>query len=221
MVRVVGRFAPVLALLLAACHQATPQETAASMIHGCAAEAADAIDPSWGPRQVTGTYPSTNGVDVVISSGKVQVTASCETTTGYYTTMLAQLAKVQGIEPVPGQLYLPAKGRWLTDDELHARLTTLLAPKPDEYSGSSWTPNDPGDYRISDLAGAPSTDCAVLQSKLDPTHQLVTCQVATGHRYWVAQGLLALEVAPPPGLPPIPTPPPTNWATQPSGAPPH
>jgi hypothetical protein len=212
----------LLAAALAACKPLTAQQQASSMIQNCAADAGQYIDPQWGPRQATGTYPSTNGIDVVIHAQGGEVTASCSAATGYYTTMEAGLDTVQGVEPEPGQLYLPAQHRWLTDAELHARMASLMAPRPAEYAGASWTPNPPGDYRFSDLAKVASTDCFSLQSTLEPTRQLVACQVAAGHRYWVSQGLMSLALAsPPPGLAPIPPAPPTDWSTQPGGAPPH
>ena len=207
------------ALALTGCHQATPEEDARRKIHDCASEASEYLDPNWEPRQVTGVYPAPDGVDVVITGQGARVTASCGIDTGYYTHVLADVTTIQGGTPAPGQLYLPTQHRWLTNDELHARLTAMLAPRLGEYAGAAWAPNPPAIYTVSDLAGVPSTNCFTLQSKLEPARQLVACQVARGHRFWVNQALLALEVAPPQGLPPIPPAPPADLATQPGGVP--
>jgi hypothetical protein len=71
-------------------------------------------------------------------------------------------------------------------------------------------------YAIPDLAGVPSTACFALQSRLEAARQLVACQVSGGgHRYWISQGLLSLELrAPPWGTPPIPPVPPAGLAPQ-------
>ena len=182
-------------------------------------------DPHWTGWQVTGAYPTDDGVDVVLTAQGVKVTASCGVVSGYYTHVISDVYKIEGVEPQPGQLYLPAQHRWLTDDELHARLADLLAPRPGEYAGARWAPNPPGVYTVSDLAGVPSTNCFTLQSTLEPARQLVACQVAAGHRYWVSQGgvsegPLTFELgATPAGLPAIPPAPKPDLATQPGGVP--
>jgi hypothetical protein len=210
----------ILAAALAGCHQVSPQEDARQKIGDCAAQAETYLDPHWTPQQVTGAYPADDGVDVVLTSQGTRVTASCSVAAAYYTHVLGGVDKIQGVEPVPGQLYLPAQHRWLTDDELHARLAGLLTPQPGEYAGAVWAPNAPGVYTVSDLANVPSTSCFTLQSKLEPARQLVACQVPAGHRYWVNQALLTLELgAPPADLPAIPPAPPPDLATQPGGVP--
>jgi len=210
----------VLAAALAGCHPLSAQEDAQQKIRDCAALADAYLDPHWTPRQVTGAYPAADGVDAVITANGLQVTVSCSVEAGDYTHVLGALTTIQGAQPAPGQLYLPAQHRWLTDDELQTRLAGLLAPQPGEYAGASWAPNPPGVYTVSDLAGVPSTACFTLQSKLEPARQLVACQVAARHRYWVSQGLMTFELgAAPAGLPAIPPAPPADLATQPGGAP--
>jgi hypothetical protein len=196
------------------------QDTTPPQVRGCAAEAGEFLDPHWAPRRVAGTYPAKDGVEAVIRAQGTQVTVTCNMVSGYGAHILGDVATIEGVEPAPGQLYLPAQHRWLTDAELHARLATLLGPRPGEYAGAAWAPNEPGVYRVSDLAGAPSTACFTLQSRLEPARQLVACEVPAGHRFWVSQALLTLELnSPPSGLPAIPPAPPTDWATQPGGAP--
>lgn len=178
------------------------------------------LDPHWEPRQVTGVYPADHGVDVVITSHGQRVTASCGVDEAYYTHVLGDVYQIQGVEPAPGQIYLPAQHRWLTPQELHARLAGLLGPRTDEYAGVGWAPNPPAVYTVSDLAGVPSTSCFILQSKLEPARQLVACQVSAGHRYWISQGPLTFELnVPPSDLPPIPPAPKPDLSTQPGGAP--
>lgn len=209
------------AAILGGCHQATPQEDAQEKIQGCANEAAEFLDPHWTPQHVTGTYPDKNGgVEVVIAAQGVEVTVNCGIESGYYMHVLGEVALVAGDAPQPGQLYLPMQHRWLTDAELRARMAGLLAPRPGEYAGGDWAPNPPAVYTVSDLAKVASTSCFVLQSKLEPARQLVACQEAVGHRFWVSQGPLTLEVTvPPAGLPPVPPAPKPDWSTQPAGAP--
>jgi hypothetical protein len=211
----------VAAASLAGCQPVSPQEDAQKKIQGCAAMADEYLDPSWAPRTATGVYPAPDGTaQAVITAQGIQVTVSCGVVSGYYTHMLSGVYKIQGVDPAPGQLYLPTQHRWLTDDELHARLTKMLAPQEGEYAGASWAPNPPAVYTVSDLAGVPSTNCFTLQSKLEPARQLVACEVAAGHRYWVWQATLTLELpTPPAGLPPIPRAPPADLATQPGGVP--
>jgi hypothetical protein len=211
----------VLAAGLAGCHQMSAQEDAQQKIRDCAAEADTYLDPHWTPRQVTGAYPAADGVDAVITAHGSQVTVSCGVDTGYYTHVLGAVRTIQGVEPAPGQLYLPAQHRWLTNDELHTRLAGRLAPRPGEYAGVNWAPNPPGVYTVSDLAGVPSTACFTLQSKLEQARQMVACQVSAGHRYWVSEGPMTFELsAVPTGLPAIPPAPPADLATQPGGVPP-
>jgi len=205
---------------LAGCHQASPQEKAQQMIHDCASEAGEYLDPHWGPPQVTGVYHEPYSVDVVLTAQGERVTASCGVDSGYYMHVLGIVETIQGVEPADGQLYLPTQHRWLTDAELHARMAAMLAPQPGEYAGVAWAPNPPAVYTVSDLARVASTSCFTLQSKLGPARQLVACQVAAGHRYWVSQGPLTFEVAvPPAGLPAIPPAPQPDWSTQPGGKP--
>jgi hypothetical protein len=215
--------ASILAAGLAGCQPQSPQVDAQQKIHGCANEAEEYLDPHWaGQRQVTGVYPTAEGdVQAVIAAGGVQVTVRCGIASGYYVRMLADIETIEGVRPAPGQLYLPAQHRWLTDAELHAHLAELLAPRPGEYAGASWSPNHPADDTIPDLANVPSTSCFTLQSRLEPARQLVACQTAAaGHRYWVNERLLALELpTPPAGLPPMPAAPPPDMATQPGGVP--
>ncbi|THD59515.1 hypothetical protein [Phenylobacterium sp.] len=210
-----------LALALAACHQMTPQEKARQMVHDCAADADEHLDPRWGPREVTGVYPAADGtVNAIIAARGAQATVVCGVASGYYTHAVAGVATIDGVEPAPGQTYLPMQHRWLTAAELHARLTGLLAPRFLEYAGVAWAPNPPGVYTVSNLAGVPSTACFTAQSRRNPAHQLVACQVAAGHRYWVSQGLLVLElIKPPMGLRPIPPAPPADLAARPGGVP--
>jgi hypothetical protein len=206
---------------LAGCHQLTPQEQAQQFVRECAGEADEYLDPQWTQRQVTGVYPDADGMvsDVIIAQG-AQVKVRCGVDAGYYTHMLGSLDTIEGVEPAPGQLYLPAQHRWLTDAELHTRLAALLDPQPGEYAGANWAPNSPAVYTVSDLAGVPSTSCFTLQSKLEPARELVACQVSGGHRYWVSQGLMTFELgAPPEGLPAIPPAPKPDMATQPGGVP--
>jgi hypothetical protein len=215
--------ASILAAGLAGCQPQSPQADAQQKIQGCANEAEAYLDPHWaGQRQVTGVYPTAEGdVQAVLAAGGVQVTVRCGIASGYYMHVLADIETIEGVRPAPGQLYLPAQHRWLTDAELHAHLTDLLAPRPGEYDGARWSPNNPADYTVADMANVPSTSCFTLQSRLEPARQLVACQTAAaGHRYWVNERLLAVEVATPPGgLPPIPLAPPPDMATQPGGAP--
>jgi hypothetical protein len=211
----------LIAAILAGCQPLSPQEKAQQMIRDCAAEADEFLDPHWKQRQVTGIYPDPDGMvaDVIAAQG-AQVSVSCGVDAAYYTHVVASVAFIEGVEPAPGQLYLPTLHRWLTDEELHARLAALLAPQAGEYPGASWAPNPPAVYTISDLAGVPSTSCFTLQSKLEPARELVACQVSGGHRYWVSQGLLTYELgAAPASLPAIPPAPPADLATQPGGAP--
>ena len=211
--------AAVGAAVLAGCQPTSPRDEAQQTIHDCANEAAEWLDPHWTGWRVTGVYPAPEGVRAVITAQGASVTVACNVVSGDYTHMLGDVATIQGVEPAPGQLYLPTQHRWLTKDELFARLVSLLAPQPGEYAGARWAPNAPGVYTVSDLAGVASTSCFTLQSRLEPARQLVACEVASGHRYWVNQGLLTLEAREPPGLPPIPRAPPVDWATQPRGAP--
>jgi hypothetical protein len=205
---------------LASCHQPSAQEDAQRKIRDCAAQADTYLDPHWTARRVTGVYPAADGVDAVITAQGSQVTVSCGVDSGYYTHVLGEVTSIQGVEPAPGQLYLPAQHRWLTNDELHTRLAGLLAPQPGEYAGVNWAPNRPAVYTVSDLAGVPSTACFTLQSKLEPARQMVACQVSAGHRYWVSQGPMTFELgAAPEGLPAIPPAPPADLATQPGGVP--
>jgi hypothetical protein len=159
----------VFATSLVGCRQQSPQEKAQQMIGGCAAEADEYLDPHWTQRQVTGVYPGKDGVvDDVITAQGTRVRVSCGVDAGYYTHVLGPVVSIEGAEPVPGQLYLPAQHRWLTKDELYTRLTGLLAPQPGEYAGAKWAPNLPDVYTVSDLAGVPSTACFTLQSQLEP-----------------------------------------------------
>jgi hypothetical protein len=198
----------VLAAALAGCHQRTPQEDAQRKIHDCANEASEYLDPRWKPVQVTGVYPAPAGdVEAVITGqGGGQVGAKCAVVAGYYVHVLGDLETIQGSRPQPGQLYLPAQHRWLTGGELHARLSQMLAPRLAEYWGSKWTPDPEVVHAIPNLTGVPGTACLALQSRLEAARQLVACQVSGGgHRYWISQGLLSLELlAPPWGTPPIP-----------------
>ena len=211
----------LLAAILGGCHQATPQQDAQEKIQGCANMASEFLDPRWAPQHVTGTYPDKNGgVEVVLAAQGVEVTVNCGIDSGYYTHMLGEVALVAGDTPQPGQLYLPMQHRWLSDAELRTRMEGMLSPRPGEYAGVAWTPNPPAVYTVSDLAKVASTSCFVLQSRLEPARQLVACQEAVGHRFWVSQGPLTFEVTvPPAGLPPIPPAPPPDWSTQPGGAP--
>lgn len=216
----------ILAAGLGGCHQSSPQEKAQQMIRDCAAEADEYLDPHWTQRQVTGVYPAADGlVDDVITARGIRVRVRCGVGAGYYTHFLGSVASIEGAEPAPGQLYLPAQHRWLSDGELHTRLEGLLTPQPGEYAGVSWAPNPPGVYTVSDLAGVSSTACFTVQSKLEPAREVVACQVSAGHRYWVSQGgvsegPLTLELsAAPAGLPAIPPAPPADLATQPGGVP--
>ncbi|HZZ89816.1 MAG TPA: hypothetical protein VFE13_15925 [Caulobacteraceae bacterium] len=222
------------ALALAACHPASAQTDAQQKVAGCAAMADEYLDPHWGPREVSGDYPAAGGgVRAVIAAQAARVTVTCGIATGYGMHMLGDLETIQGVEPAPGQLYLPGEGRWLTAAELHERLMGLLGPRPGEYAGAAWAPNEPGVYTVSDLAGAPSTACFTLQSRLEPARMLVACEVRAqapgqsaakavgGHRYFANQRQMTVELAAPPtGLPPVPPAPPTDWTTQPGGAPP-
>jgi hypothetical protein len=161
-------------------------------------------------------------VQAVIASGGVQVTVRCEIASGYYVHVLADIATIEGVRPAPGQLYLPTQHRWLTDAELRVHLADMLAPRPDEYANATWTPNPSAETTVPDLANVPGTSCFTLQSRLEPARELVACQAATGggHRYWVNQRLLAVELSTPPaGLPPVPSAPPPDWVNQPAGRP--
>ncbi len=120
---------------LAGCHQASPQEKAQQMIHDCASEAGEYLDPHWGPPQVTGVYHEPYSVDVGLTAQGERVTASCGVDSGYYMHVLGIVETIQGVEPADGQLYLPTQHRWLTDAELHARMAAMLAPQPGEYAG--------------------------------------------------------------------------------------
>jgi hypothetical protein len=214
--------AALIAAVLAGCQPVSAQDDAQRKVQGCADQAAAFLDPHWGPRTVTGVYPTADGrVQAVISAQGVQVTAICGVASGYYTHVLGDLYTIEGVEPAPGQLYLPTQKRWLTDAELHVRLTGMLAPQGGEYAGAKWAPNNPAVYTISDLARVASTSCFTLQSKREPARQLVACETAPGaHRYWIWQGLLTLRLdAPPSGLPPIPPAPPVDWSTQARGKP--
>ena len=212
----------LLAAILGGCEQATPQED----IQGCANMASEYLDPNWTPQHVTGAYPDKNGgVEAVLAGQGAQVTVNCWVASGYYMHSLGDVALVAGVAPKPGQLYLPMQHRWLTDAELHARLAQMLAPRPGEYAGAAWAPNNPALYDVSDLAKVASTSCFVIQSKLEPARQLVACEEPVGHRYWVSQGgvsqgeLIYELPAPPAGLPPIPKAPKPDWDTQPRGKP--
>ena len=216
----------LVAAILAGCQQPTPQQDAASKIQGCANQAAEFLDPRWDsdPQQVvTGSDPDKNGgVEAVIAAQGVKVTVNCNIDSGYYMHVLGPVVLVAGDQPQPGQLYLPKQHRWLTDAELKARMAGMLAPRPGEYAGVAWAPNNPAVYDVSDLARVASTSCFVLQSKLEPARQLVACEQPVGHRYWVSQGPgpMTYELpAPPAGLPPIPKAPKPDWSTQPGGKP--
>ncbi len=209
----------IVTLSLTACHQSTPQEEARQKIQECAAQAGEYLDPHWTPRQVTGVYPTDNGVDAVITAQGTRAKVTCGVGSGYYIHYISGVSTIEGVEPVPGQLYLPGQHRWLTPDELRARLTSLLAPRFGEYAGVAWAPNPPGVSTISDPVGVPATNCFAATSRRDSTRELVACQVPAGHRYWVSQGQMILELrTPPPWLRPIPPAPPANPSTQPGGA---
>jgi hypothetical protein len=205
---------------LAGCHQLSASEKAQQLVQDCAAEADAYLDPHWAPRQVSGVYPAADGVvAIVVTAQGARVTASCGVDAVDYTHLLGPVTSIEGVAPTPGQLYLPAQHRWLTNDELQTRLAGLLAPQPGEYAGAAWAPNPPGVDTVSDPAGVASTACFTLQSKLEPARQLVACQVSAGHRYWVSQGQLTFGLgAAPAGLPAIPPAPPADPATQPGGA---
>jgi hypothetical protein len=166
----------------------------------CVDNASKFLDPAWAPRTVGNYAHATLDVSLTITAQGRTVKIDCpmRVSEGF-----AQYAMtIQGRIPEPGQLFMPAKNRWLTKEELAARVKQILTIQPAEFSGQKW---QAGTHAYIAEAEGETGPCFWMRSNLNPDRAIQTCPMPDRRHFWMSQDFMVGEVDQlPPGLPPIP-----------------